>query len=1028
MFQWMRSRERWGRHLSACVGIAWMTGMVAVPGAQAQPRGRHLDLPLYEPEQGRATLPAYHPHKFILELEPGTPRPGHDRAVRPNAARESVRSSGIGALDAMNAVYAPLVYVPMFPAAPTPALGSRDEDLSRFYVVELPASASLTQALEDYASIEGVAGAEPVPIVPLSYVPNDPAVTSQWQFGQANDKDSDVYEAWDVARGDTTIVIAIVDTGVLYDHEDLGGNAPYTGGNIATNWAEMGGIPGVDDDDNGYVDDVRGWDFVTGVGGVAGEDLDGVDNDPRDFAGHGTFCAGMASARTDNGIGIAGTGFKSRILPLRAGWKDAAGSSGAIDVGFAAQAINYAANNGANVINCSWESFFSVALNAAATDAIARGVTLCVAAGNHNAATPVENYLGTRGDCIDVGAISSSDLKASFSNYGPWVDVSAAGVGVTSTWSTMYSPGYLTSSGTSVASPFVAGAVGLYQGYRRGLGLSLATPSRIMLRVHDTGDDLDAANPAYAGMLGTRLNVYKLLTAPPTSWLDDGTAGFTTSPAIVDLDGDGDEEVVIGDTHGQLIAVTGVDGDTLPGFPVSLESPIHSSPAIWDVDLDGAPEIMVGTAGGLLYAIEADGSIVPGYPVFLGGDLVAGPAVADLDRTNPGLELAIGSSDGKLWVLDRAGVARPGWPRQARGAFQATPALHDFDGDGAAEIVVGALDSTLYGYRGDGTPMPGWPIALGDRVESSAAIGDIDRDGIADVVVGCDDHKIYGVKADGTAMAGWPVTLAGAVRASPALADLAGNDGFVEVASASDGAALYVLDHLGSTVPGWPQTLSGYVTGSVLVADVDGDGILNVVAGGTDGRLHVYSAAGVRKSGWPRVYESAISGSPSIADPDHDGRAEIIFGAEKRKLRAVDMGPSSWNAELAPWPTLHRDMYRRGSLSDPPSVGVPWEGGHSGAVRLTLQALPNPSRSTVSLVLRRSLAATPSHGDDAIRIYSVTGQLVRSLVIPAGAGNQTTLAWDGMNDRGQRTPSGIYLVRARWSGQEARQRLVRLTH
>ncbi|NOT33120.1 MAG: S8 family serine peptidase [Candidatus Eisenbacteria bacterium] len=475
-------------------------------------------------------VPNVHPHRLVLELAPGSPRPGFGQALRPGAAPDRLASSGLAELDAVHARYEPLVYEPMFPTARPPAAGSSGEDLTRFYLVELPASANLSQALADYGAVQGVVGAEPVPLASVDYSPNDPLLGDQWQLGQQSDHDSDVIEAWDLTQGDSTIVIAILDTGVLYSHEDLGGTtAPYTAGNIAHNWVEMGGLPGVDDDGNGFIDDFRGWDFVSAGFGVAGEDVSVADNDPIDFAGHGTFVAGMASARTDNGVGIAGTGFRARLLPLRIGYKDSPTSPGQIDIGYAAQAIVYATNNGAHVINCSWESFFLSALASAANYAIEHGVTLCVAAGNAGSESTGENYLASRGDCIDVAAIDRNDVRVSFSNYGAWIDVSAAGLSVTSTMGRMSVPSYLVSSGTSVAAPFVAGAVSLYQAYRRSLGLPLATPAETRLRVHDTGDNVDALNPSYAGKIGTRINVRRMLSDP---LVDVPAAPVTRGPAL----------------------------------------------------------------------------------------------------------------------------------------------------------------------------------------------------------------------------------------------------------------------------------------------------------------------------------------------------------------------------------------------------------------------------------------------------------------------------------------------------------------
>jgi len=996
--------------------------------AAAQARARVLDLPLYEPAQGKTALPAYHPQKLVLELAPGAPRPGFGASLRPTAVPQRLAASGLAGLDALNAAHAVTVFTPVFPTATLPAPGSGDEDLTRYYVVEFPAGVSLAQALAEYAAVPGVVGAEPVAIQSLAYIPNDPQIANQWHHWNAGDTDSDLREAWDVSQGDTSVVIAIVDTGVQYNHADLGGTtAPYTAGVIWHNWAEMGGTPGFDDDANGFVDDFRGWDFVSSAIGVAGEDLSGADNDPKDYVGHGTFCSGMASTRTNNGVGIAGTAFKAKIMPLRVGWQNTVGGSGVVDMVFCAQAINYARQNGAKVINCSWSNSNLPALVSAVTAAINAGVTVCVAAGNDGVQVPPQNYLATRGDCVDVGATDINDERAGFSNYGSWVDVSAAGSFVYSTYSNAYTPTYATGSGTSYSSPFTAGAVALYQGYLKSLGEQFATPAQVLLRLRDTGDDIDAINGGYAGLVGSRLNVHRLLTDPPTSWANLGVGAFNSSPALVDLDGDGDQEVVIGGTDQKLIAVTGADGDTLPGFPVTLIGAINSSPAIWDVDLDGAPEILVGTNQGRLYAVNGDGTIVPGYPVLLAGDLRAGPAVGDVDGTNPGFECVVGSSTGQIWVLDRAGIVRPGWPQAARAGMYAIPALHDFDGDGYSEIVVGAYDSTLYVWQGDGSSHPGWPKAMPDRILSAAAIGDIDRDGEGDIVVGGFDAKVHAFHADGTPLAGWPVTVAGAVRSSPALADLAGNDGWLEVAIASDGPTLSVIDNLGNFVSGWPQALTGNVVGGVVIGDVDADGMLEVVVGAVDKTISILRATGQTKVGWPRAYEGVISGTPSLADVDDDGRLELVFGTETKRLRAVDMGQGTWNPALMPWPTLHRDYLRRGTVA-PSLVDVaPGVGGATrGSVALALRAAPNPAAAAVHLTLRRAALSMPS-ADDGVRIYDVAGRQVRRLELAAADGaGETAVVWDGADGTGRAVPSGLYFARARWGGRTATARLVRL--
>jgi len=352
------------------------------------------------------------------------------------------------------------------------------------------------------------------------------------------------------------------------------------------------------------------------------------------------------------------------------------------------------------------------------------------------------------------------------------------------------------------------------------------------------------------------------------------------------------------------------------------------------------------------------------------------------------------------------------------------------DGDGYSEVIVGAFDSTLYAFHGDGTPLAGWPVAMPDRVISAAAVGDVDRDGAPDVVVGGYDAQVHGFKADGTPMTGWPVTVLGAVRSSPALADLAGNDGFVEVAVASDFPALYVIESGGTFAPGWPQGLTGQVLGGVSVADIDGDAVLDLVVGGSDKTLSIFNAAGQAKVGWPRVYDGVISGTPSIGDPDDDGRVEICFGTETRRLRAVDMGPSTWNASLAPWPTMHRDTFRRGSLSSL-VVGVASRPGAGVGAGLAFHAAPNPATGAMRLVLRRPAlgpAGVANLRDAAgeVRIHTVAGRLVRTIAVPPGDGDEVSLTWDGRDDAGRPVSTGLYFAQALWSGSEARLRLVRL--
>ncbi len=237
-----------------------------------------------------------------------------------------------------------------------------------------------------------------------------------------SDADIDAPEAWDIHTGSSDVVIAVIDTGVAYNHPDLDDG---TQRNIWINDVELNGILGFDDDGNGYVDDVRGWDFV------------GEDNDPTDYHFHGTHVSGTIAAIGNNATGITGVNWLASIMPLRI-----FGVSGYGDTAKAIEAITYAADNGARVINASWGGGdFSQALYDAISYANDTGCLFVAAAGNggddgigdDNDQDPFYPASYDLPNIISVAATDHNDNLASFSNYGATsVDVGAPGVNILS--------------------------------------------------------------------------------------------------------------------------------------------------------------------------------------------------------------------------------------------------------------------------------------------------------------------------------------------------------------------------------------------------------------------------------------------------------------------------------------------------------------------------------------------------------------------------------------------------------------------
>jgi subtilisin family serine protease len=311
-------------------------------------------------------------------------------------------------------------------------LGAHDArrlGVPRLELVHLESGASVVEEERAFERRAEVLYAEPNFVFRLDGVPNEPSFAQLWgmrNFGQnvngatgTPDADIDATEAWNISTGSPSVTVAVVDSGVAYDHPDL---AP----NIWTNPAESGAgkeFNHIDDDGNGLVDDWHGWDFESN------------DNDPRDFAGHGTHVAGTIGARGNNGMGVAGVNWQVGLMPLRV-----CDGDGVCDGAAVIEAFSYARAHGARVVNASFgASFDAEDQSKAMTDAInAAPDTLFVAAagneGKDDDAAPVYPCATPAANVICVAATDQNDALAPFSNYGKTsVDLAAPGTNVLST-------------------------------------------------------------------------------------------------------------------------------------------------------------------------------------------------------------------------------------------------------------------------------------------------------------------------------------------------------------------------------------------------------------------------------------------------------------------------------------------------------------------------------------------------------------------------------------------------------------------
>ncbi|MCU0508538.1 MAG: S8 family serine peptidase [Anaerolineae bacterium] len=363
-------------------------------------------------------------------------------------------------------------------------------------VVRAPRGRTLPEAAASLAQ-EGAEWVEPNYTFELDHVPNDPDYSIQAAYLDR----IGASEAWDTTKGRSDIVVAILDTGVYTGHVDLRDGI----------WRNPGEIPGngIDDEGNGFVDDAQGWDFADN------------ENEVLDDYGHGTHVAGIAAARIDNAIGIAGVAGQATIMPVDV----FSGGIGTYED--LIRAIVYATDNGAHVINMSLgASSYSRGEEAAVNYAYERGAVVVAAAGN-GGRTEL-HYPAAHPNAIAVAATDANDVVAGFSTRGAFVDVAAPGVSIYSTMPTDIDPdGYRLMSGTSMATPHVSGLAALILSRNPTL-----TPKEVRAFIEGTAYNLGAPGRDDASGYG-RISAGQALAAVAQS---DGPVRSHVPGTVWDLD------------------------------------------------------------------------------------------------------------------------------------------------------------------------------------------------------------------------------------------------------------------------------------------------------------------------------------------------------------------------------------------------------------------------------------------------------------------------------------------------------------
>ena len=755
-------------------------------------------------------------------------------------------------------------------------------------------------------------------IVHTQTAPNDPYYSSSSAWGQAYRdlwglQSISAEAAWDTSQGDG-VLVAVVDTGLDYNHEDIAGNVWLNDGESGLDGnGNNKQSNGIDDDGNGLIDDWRGWDFVT-IDGNPG------DNDPMDNHGHGTHVSGTIAAVGDNALGVIGVAPHAKVMAVKG--LDVNGNGSTEDL---SNAIIYAADKGASVINLSWGGSGptpQILIDAISYARNVKGAVVVAAAGNSNSnvGTQISGfYPACIRDVIAVAAVNHLDAKASFSNFGAKIDVtapgggdtdptglviqpdrsvlslksSAAGTSMTGSGQLVVGTKYLRQSGTSMASPHVAGVAALVRALHPEF-----SPEQVRQVLRKSADDIGAAgfdtNFGYG-----RLNASRSLTiAAPLAAQLTGPVATLTGLSQVDVTGS-------------------VGGANLSSW--RLEYGAGTAPSSWTVITTSSATINAGTLATWNLSSINDGT----YTLHLVAQALTGEIYEDrltvvldgLVITDPS-PLSLSITRGEQGVTVRGTVASANFARYTmsilairNNTFVSSSAIsltngglqpvHDgvlatwnttgavadvyqitvteifINNSSVSESTKIAVDSTLH---------PGWPINIGllsNGVASFAITNhlnavDVDGNGTKELIVGY-NNQVNVIDHTGTPLPGWPQMIdpqnTGAhIQISPAVADLDG-DGSLEILAANDKNTLFIWRANGTAWPGWPKNIAFFST-NIAVDDLNGDGQKEIILS-TLGSVRVFNTSGVMLPGWP-VFVNASTSPPAIGDVDGDGQKEIV--------------------------------------------------------------------------------------------------------------------------------------------------------
>ncbi|KKQ97399.1 MAG: Cell wall/surface repeat protein [Candidatus Woesebacteria bacterium GW2011_GWB1_39_12] len=737
---------------------------------------------------------------------------------------------------------------------------------------------------------------------PSFLVPNDPYYFSSNSWGQGYEdmwglKKIDTSHSWYKTTGSKDIVVAVIDTGMDYNHEDLGGVVWVNSDEISGN--------GIDDDHNGYIDDVNGWDYATLHWPNFG------DNDPMDDNGHGTHVSGTIGAVGNNGKGIVGINWKVTIMPIKV--LDDGGFGYSMRI---AQALKYAADNGAKISSNSYGGLErSFLIDDALKYEYDKGMIIIAAAGNSK--DDALNYQPANSDyVITVGASDANDSLASFSNYGEKIDVVAPGKDILSTKSSQNNicydaitvgSNYCRLNGTSMSTPHVTGLAALILAFNPNLN-----NEEVRQIIRQGADDLGSTGKDFNFGYG-RINATKSINLSSERPL---TPVITYPKSRSEVTG-----------QRTLVIKGGITGSNFKSYKIEYAKydyrlipqqggwlkPDFRRPSNWQTF---GPYTTLPTDGNLLSF-----DLTQRESGFYSFRLIA--------TDNQGRNYYYQVNDIRI---DKEQVS--GWPKDFycpswNGCQNISPAISDINNDGQKEIVI--MESVynnenlpnaikLHVFKKNGTYLTGFPVSFNVETDyvhypspladanNPVSIDDIDNDGKKEIILtvlnsGYYREFIYVIRSDGKIKSGWPKLFEGVSPTHgqghiPVISDL-DKDGKKEIVLIDGSNKLQALKPDGSNLAGFPKTplpsnldpgeftSANFYVGQLSIFDMDNDG-KQEIAVGRPSYMYLLDNQGNILPGWPykapfiNNYPVNFYSTPSFGDLDGDGKAELIAVATYR--------------------------------------------------------------------------------------------------------------------------------------------------